>query len=326
MLGGTAWLGGEIVRTALRRGHDVTALARGESGSVPDGARLVIADREAADGYADVAGRPWDGVIDVSRQPGQVRSALAALGRATGRWVFVSSCSVYADNSRAGEDESAGLLGAFGGDVADAEHYGPGKVACERSVLEAVGPDRCVLARAGLIGGPGDHTGRTGYWPHRFARPSGPDGAVLVPDSPVSTQVIDARDLCEWLVTAVEDDVAGAMNLVGDPMPLADHLRVARDVAGHSGPLVEVSPEWLSEHGVAPWGGPKSLPLWLPLPDYAGFADRSNRAAVAAGLALRPLTETLADGLAWELAHPGERSAGLTDEQERELIVAARGG
>lgn len=326
VLGGTAWLGAEIVRTALRRAHDVTALARGESGSVPDGARVVIADRDAPDGYAAVAGRSWDGVIDVSRQPGQARSALAALGRSTGRWVFVSSSSVYANNSRPGEDESAELLDAFDGDIADAEHYGPGKVACEQAVLEAVGPDRCALARVGLIGGPGDHTGRTGYWPRRFARPSTPDGAVLVPDSSVSTQVIDVRDLCEWLVTAVEDDVAGAINLVGDPMPLTDHLRVARRVAGHSGPIVEVSPEWLAEQGVAPWGGPRSLPLWLPLPGHAGFADRSNRAAAAAGLALRPLAETLADGLAWELAHPGERTAGLSDEQERELIGAARGG
>ena len=70
ILGGTAWLGGTIAATALERGHEVTCLARGEAGAVPDGARLVVADRADPAAYDEVRGTAWDEVVDVSRQPG----------------------------------------------------------------------------------------------------------------------------------------------------------------------------------------------------------------------------------------------------------------
>ncbi|NMR28471.1 NAD-dependent epimerase/dehydratase family protein [Crystallibacter degradans] len=326
VLGGTAWLGGKITTAALRLGHDVTALARGESGPVPDGAVFRRADRDLPDAYAAVGRQSWDAVVDVSSQPGQVRRAAEALAGCADRYIFVSSCSVYAGHDVPGADESAPLLPALNADVmASMETYGEAKAACEQHVLDAFGPGRAIIARAGLIAGPGDVSDRTGYWPLRFARPAAPDDSVLVPDAPeLATQVIDVRDLAAWLVGAAERKASGTFNAVGEPMMLSAHLELARQAAGHTGPVVSVAPQRLADAGVNYWSGERSLPLWLPLPEYSGFASRDNRAAVAAGLKLRPLAETLADVLDWEQAAgpDRERKAGLTAQEERELLAA----
>ena len=328
VLGGTAWLGGYLTATALEQGHHVTCLARGESGTVPEGAVLVRADRDGPGAYDQVSRDDWDVVVDVSRQPGHVVRAVKALEARSASFVFVSSGNVYADHGTPGDDESAALLPALAGEVMESmETYGEAKVACERHVLDAFGTGRTLIARVGLIGGPGDIFDRTGYWPLRFARPAEDDGRVLVPDLPdLGTQVIDVRDLAAWLVDAAGRQVSGTFNATGETMPLWQHLEVAREVAAHSGPLVAVDQEWLLAHEVEPWMGERSLPLWLP-PDYAGFNARDSSKARAAGLSTRPLAETLADTLAWELTRePGHpRRAGLSDDDERVLLHAARG-
>lgn len=330
VLGGTAWVSGLIAALAVERGHEVTALARGESGQVPPGVLLVRSDRALPEAYAGLTGE-WDAVVDVTRHPGQLRSATAALADRTAYLAFVSTCSVYADDSTPGADESAAVHPPLAGDVmASMEDYGPAKVACEQAALAGFGADRTLIARPGLIGGPGDWSGRSGYWPWRFAHPATDDGAVVVPDSPtLATQLIDARDLAAWLLDCCERRAPGLANACGDPVALPDHLGVAREVAGHDGRVLGGQPDWLAAQGVEPWMGPRSMPLWLPLPEYAGFASRSVAAARALGLRTRPLAETLADTLAWESARRAAQpelpwTAGLTNAQAAELVAAWR--
>jgi 2'-hydroxyisoflavone reductase len=326
VLGGTAWVGRQCAAEAVARGHRVTCVARGESGPVADGATLVAADRATPDAYAALTERDWDAAIDVSWQPAFVRGALSALGARTAHWVYVSSVSAYAEHDVVGADESAPLLPATDRDRVDGEEYGQAKVACERACTDAVG-DRLLIARSGLIGGPGDTSDRTGYWVARAARD--PESPLLAPDAAdQATEVTDVRDLAAWLVDCAERRHTGVANAVGPVVPFGEWLALSRDIAGHRGPVVTASTEWLTGHNVEEWSGPDSLPMWISSPDMAGFASRSGAAAAAAGLTHRPRAEVVADTLAWErergLDRP--RRAGLSATRESELLAELAAG
>ncbi|WP_010146759.1 reductase [Serinicoccus profundi] len=329
LLGGTAFLSRATATEAVRRGHDVTCLARGTA-PTPEGVTFVRGDRDADEGLAPVRGRQWDAVIDVSRQPGQVRRAVAELD--TAHWVFVSTANVYATPGPGGTSgpptESTDLLEPLAGEVmASMEDYGPAKVACEQAVVEGMTArgGTSTLVRAGLIGGPGDTSGRLGYWPWRFAHPSGPD--VLVPDDPdFPVAVIDVRDLASWMADAAEQRLDGAFNAAGPMVPLAEVVEAAREVAGEAVVPRPVPVARLAELGVNPWMGPRSLPLWIDDPSLRSFAVLDTTRARGAGLHTRPLVETLRDTLAWEETRTTPRGAGLTDSEEQEIRATLDAG
>lgn len=328
VLGGTRFLSREVARAALADGHEVVCACRGTSGEVRDGAEHVVLDRlvdtdPASGPWADLASRRFDAVVDVTSTPSWVRTALFALGGEP-HWVYVSSISAYADLAGpGGTPEDTPVLPAAEEDLdnrASAEAYGSNKVACEEAVREATA-GRALVARAGLIVGPHDYSGRFTYWPVRLSR----GGPVLVPlPATAPTQVVDVRDLAAWLVRGAAEPLSGTFDAVAPSMPWETMLaQVADGVGADLEELVWAAPERLTELGVNFWVGPRSLPLWLP-EEYGGMRDRDVSATVAAGLRARPLARTAADTLAWVRQNPEAPVSGLTEEEEAEVVAAVR--
>jgi 2'-hydroxyisoflavone reductase len=316
VLGGTVFLSRAVAAEAVARGHEVTCAARGRSGSVPDGARLVEVDRTQA--LPDLG--PQDAVVDVARLPSWVRAGVAAYPGA--HWVFVSTVSVYADESTpGGRPGTLPLLEAQpeDGDPAESpQAYGAMKVACEQ--LVQAGAASATIVRPGLIVGPEDPTGRFSYWPHRLAD----GGEVLAPGSPTDVvQVIDVRDLAAWLVTLCERRTEGVYDGVGPALPIAELLARCAEGVGAEVTWRWVPQEVLEAQGVEPWAGPGSVPLWLPRPAYDGMLAHDAGPAIDAGLAVRPLEETSRDTLAWLAATPDAEVSGIDREREAELLRTA---
>ncbi|MBD8868173.1 NAD-dependent epimerase/dehydratase family protein [Nocardioides donggukensis] len=317
VLGGSAFLSREVARQAVERGHRVTCACRGTSGPLPDGVRHVAWDRDQPP--PPDLGQDHDAVIDVARHPSRVRAAVAALPEA--HWVFVSTISVYADSSvPGGTPDTLPLLDPVTTDedpMSSPETYGAMKVACEQAV--AAGAASSLIARPGLIVGPGDPSGRFSYWPERIAD----GGEVLAPGSPDdAVQVVDVRDLAAWLVDGAERRRTGTLDAVG---PVGSRGAVLDAIATGVGvPLraTWVPQEFLLEQQVEPWMGPRSLPLWLPLPEHAGLMAHDASPARAAGLTTRPVEETARDTLAWLRATPEPPRTGLTRRDEAALLAA----
>lgn len=319
VFGGTAFLSEQVVATAVARGHEVISVSRGVSGTPPEEAISIRFDRSQQDAAAlrDRLGRV-DVVIDVARQPPWVRSAVAAFPDA--HWVFVSTISVY-DDPQPGDDATAPLLEPLDEDAdlgESPEAYGPLKVACER--LVKAGARSAEVIRPGLLVGPGDRSGRFGYWVRRLAR----GGRVLTSRGNAPTQVLDVRDLARWLVEAAERRSTGYCDAVG---PVLTHDRLFEEIlaalaeqgaAAARIEWVEADDESLLAHDVRPWMGPRSLPLWIP-GDAAAALVRDAEPGRRAGLHTRPIAETARDTWLW--SGLDEAVTGLTPDEEAGVLA-----
>ena len=278
ILGGTRFLTSELARLAVAGGHDVVCAARGESGAAPPGARLVEIDRVSPDAYAPLAGEQFDAVVDPVTRPSWARAAVAALGDRTEHWTTISSCSVYTDEVTPGQTADAPLHdpAPLDADETNMEIYGSLKVASEEAARSTIG-DRTLIIRPGLIVGPYDRSGRFTYWPARIAD----GGEVLAPGSPTdAVQLIDVRDLAAWLLRLLEARTVGVYDAMSEPMTRGDFLAAVSQGVGVAPTLTWVDQAFLAEHDVEPWMGPRSLPLWIPLPEYDGFmTPRRQRVA-----------------------------------------------
>jgi 2'-hydroxyisoflavone reductase len=321
IIGGTRFLGRHLVESALARGHKVTLFNRGKTDpTLFPQLETILGDREHD--LDKLSGRVWDAVIDVAGYvPRIVRLSAQGLERSLGLYVFISSVSVYASFSKVGIDESdaVGKIEDESFEEITGESYGPLKALCEKAVQDIYG-ERALIVRPGLIVGPNDPTDRFTYWPVRVAR----GGDVLVPEKPnVPVQIIDVRDLSDFIIKLIEEKASGIYNATGpdSELTLGAMLEACKEVSGSDANFRWASVEFLNQNNIAPWS---DMPVWVPdTEEDAGFSRVDISKAINAGLTFRPLEETVRDTIDWAATRPSDHEwrAGLKAEREAELLT-----
>jgi 2'-hydroxyisoflavone reductase len=330
ILGGTGFTGPFQVRYALSRGHKVTVFNRGRThpGELPKEAEQLIGDRN---GKLDaLKGRTWDVVIDNPTSiPVWVRDAAQILRGNVGRYVFISTISVYADTSKQGMDETAPLATYKGADAMKEttatlraninDLYGPLKALSEAEA-EKWFPGKALLIRPGYIVGPGDESDRFTYWPLRVER----GGEVLAPGSPSDPiQIIDARDLAEWTIRMVEQGTVGSFNAVGpkSKLGMGQMLDVIKKTTKSNASFTWVDDEFLKSEKII-----DDIPIWTSTHGTEiGYSTMNINKAVKHGLTFRPLADTTRATLEWFHKQTPERQAklraGIKPEREAEVLA-----
>ncbi len=322
ILGGTGFLGPHTVRAALARGHEMTLFNRGRSD--PELFRDLEQLRGDRDGDLNaLKGRTWDAVIDTSGYiPRLVSDSARLLSNACEQYVFISSISVYADFALPMMDENhaIGTMPDSSIEKVNGETYGPLKALCEQAA-EAAMPGHVTTIRPGLIVGPGDKTDRFTYWPVRISR----GGEVLAPgDGHTPVQVIDVRDLAEWIVHCIEQSITGRYNAVSRPgaLSMSAMLDSCKKVSGSNARFAWVDESFLEEHGVNAWS---DMPAWMPASGkFAGFGQIQSEKAERTGLRYRAIDQTVKDTLSWWAEQPDERRkkirSGISSKKEADLL------
>ena len=325
ILGGTAFLGPVFVRAATAAGHEVTLFNRGKTN--PELFReleQLRGDRDQGDLEA-LKGRKFDAVVDTSGYvPGQVDATAKLFADSAKIYQFISTISVYGnfmtrpktiDESTPVDEVSDEVNAGIKTIRQSFKHYGAMKARCENAA-EAAMPGRVSNIRPGLIVGRGDRSDRFTYWPVRIDR----GGEVLAPGDPDGhTQFIDVRDLGEWMLHCLEQQVVGVYNAVGfrGRTALAEVLGACKCATTKPVTLTWVSEEFLQAEKVGPY---VPMPLWIP---RAGRRMVANQRAIDNGLSFRPIADTIHDTLSWAKTKRGDKPfrAGLKPDRERELLA-----
>lgn len=310
VIGGGRFVGRHFVERALASGHELTVFNRGKTSlSAPKGVEEVQGDRETD---LDRPGhRQYDAVVDMCGYvPRVVKLSCDALA-AAGRYLFISTISVYADSpARIDESSPREVLADPTTETVDGDTYGGLKALCEDVVSEAF-EERALIVRPGMIVGPLDPTDRFTWWVARAAR-GGVMPAIGGPDTPM--QFIDGRDQADWMLHALESEFAGTFNVTGNPTTLETVL----DAAG--GDRLDV--RYLDPAVVEEAGVPPDSFAWTVPADRRTIWDVDITAATATGLKLRPIPNTVRDTVDWHRSRgEHEWKAGLSPDQEALLLA-----
>lgn len=348
ILGGSGFLGPAVIDAALARGHKVTVFNRGLTEKkkeelygehLPEGVVRLVGNRDpeknadekdpaSPKGLSQLEGdATWDAVVDNSGYVPRIVGASATLlgGRAK-HYTFISSVSAYAAMSEPGGDEKrplATIEDPKDEDFRHPEKYGALKVLSEQAA-EAAMPGRVHVIRPGFIVGPWDPTDRFTYWPQRVAK----GGEMLAPGSREDQiQIIDVRDLAEFIIRGIERTTTGIHNALGPNkgLTMGVLLDACKKVSGADTTFTWVPTDFLLDGHIQVG----ELPIWLPTTgETAGFHAWNVTESMAAGLSFRPIEETVRATMEWWKKLPETRRnevrAGIKADREEGILKAWR--
>jgi 2'-hydroxyisoflavone reductase len=190
VLGGTLFLGPAFVETALAGGHTVTLFNRGITNVWP-------------------------------HDPVVVESAAQLLKDRAKHYLYVSSIGAYAKENftKPSLREDASLTKWD----SDASFYNRGKAESERRLGRILG-HKLTVVRPGPIKGVRDDTPDVLVWLKRLQKYS----TVAAPgDGKSPVEIVDVKDVAEFLMLAIDRTLIGTFNLTGRPMSFLEFLASA---------------------------------------------------------------------------------------------------
>lgn len=300
VLGGTFFLGPAFVEGAMADGHTVTLFNRGITNPelFPHVEKLRgFRSPDLNDQNLSALGqRHWDAVIDVwPHDPAMVVSAAERLKDRTEHYLYVSSIAAYDEKEfsqpNLAEEVPLALWEGSGSE------YSRGKAESERRLRGIVG-DKLTIVQPGPIKGVRDDTPDALIWLYRLRdgrRHIGPG------DGTDSVQIVDVKDVADFLIQAIDRSLFGTFNLTGRSMTFREFLEGCKSATHSDAELVWIPEAFLHEQGVAPQSGVKNwflnFPYWHPEPSMRGFAQISSQKAFQAGWITRPFRDTALDAL-----------------------------
>lgn len=282
-IGGTKFVGRNIVEMALEKGHEVHLLNRGQTDkNLFLEATKYIGDRKEIESLIPEY-ETFDLVVDTcGYHPEVVEVSARYLKNKTNKYTFISTVSVYADFSKENINENDPVQHSekvFDKNTPiNGENYGLLKSRCENVVNKYFSDEQRLILRPCIIVGKYDNTHRFNFWVENIKTLK----TIEIPNDPMAfIQYIDVRAISEFVLNS--QNISGVYNLVGPKEPLLffDFINDVKNILNSNVEFNFVNPKTLK------------VPLFVSDPNWKGFFKIDGLKAYSIGLPSYSCEETI---------------------------------